>query len=326
MTSFFEWVMEGIYSFTGNYGWAVALFTLLVRLVVLPLDYKSRQSMRAMSRVQPQMQELQRKYGDDQEKLNKKMSALYKQEHVNPLMGCLPLIIQLVIMIFMFTAMRNIANAETGKMIVNLFNELIEKGADGVAKLNPQSFLWIKNIFQPDTLGSTILPSYDTALQMIKTAKIDFVAPENLRSIYEAYLNTHYGVSQFMTIRVVLFNVTVPTTLTALTTYANGLFILPVFSCLSQVLMTKITAAQNPQPVSNDPNQPANMMNSGMMKWFFPLFTLYICSTQSAAFSVYWAVANIIAIVQQFAITKYLEKQDAKLAAKAAAEADEETL
>lgn len=314
--------MEAIYSFTGNYGWAVALFTLLVRLVVLPLDYKSRQSMRAVSRIQPKIQDLQKKYGDDREKLNKKMSALYKKEHVNPLMGCLPTIVQLVIMIFMFTAMRNIANAETGKMLVNLFNDLIEKGADGVEKLVPQGFFWIKNIFQPDTVGATILPSYDAAISMIKTAKITFEAPENLRAIYDAYLAAHYGVSQFMTIKVVLFNVTIPTSLNALMTYGNGLFVLPAFACLSQIVMTKLTAAQSGQPVSNDPNQPGNMMNSGMMKWFFPLFTLWICSSQSAAFSVYWAVANIVAIIQTFVINKILQKQDEKMAAKAESDLD----
>ena len=198
MTGFFESIMKAIYGFVGNYGVAVAIFTLLVRLIVLPLDYKSRQSMRAMNRIQPRMQELQKKYANDKDKLNKKMNDLYKKEHVNPLMGCLPLIVQLVIMIFMFTAMRNIAFKEMGNMMYNLFNELIAKGAENVAKLEPQSFLWIKNIFQPDSIGATILPSYANAIQMIKTAGIEFTAPENLQAIYNTYLNMHYGVSQFM--------------------------------------------------------------------------------------------------------------------------------
>ena len=312
--------MQGIYSFAGNYAVAVMLFTLLVRLVVLPLDFKSRKSMRAMTKVQPRIQELQKKYANDQEKLNKKVSELYRNEHVNPLMGCLPMIIQMVLMIFMFTAMRNIMYRETGNMMVNLFNELLEKGADGVAKIQPQSFFWIKNIFQPDSLGATVLPTYERAISYINMAKLDFVAPEELQAIYNAYLTANYGVNQFMTLRILLFNITVPTTWTALTAYSNGLFILPLFAGLSQVFMTRLTGMQQPQPAaSNDPNAAAanNMANGAMMKWFFPLFSLYICATQNAAFSIYWAVANIVAIVQQICISKYFDHQDKLAAAKA---------
>lgn len=312
MTSFFESIMEAIYGWVGNYGVAVALFTLIVRLVVLPLDYKSRKSMRAMTRVQPRMQELQTKYANDREKLNKKMSELYKKEHVNPLMGCLPMIIQLVLMIFMFTAMRNIMFKEMGTMMHGLFSELAAKGVEGVEKLQPQGFLWIRNIFQPDSIGSTILPNYSSALAMIKQAGLEFTAPENFESIYNAYLNMHYGVSQFMSIKVLIFNITVPTTLDALRYFCNGYMILPIFACLSQIFMTKIQNAQNPQPATQPNGQP-NPMNGAMMKWFFPLFSFYICLTQNAGFSVYWAVANIIAIVQTFVINKVLENQDRKL-------------
>lgn len=320
MTGFFEWILEGIYGFVGNYGWAVIIFTVLIRLIVLPLDIKSRKGMRAMTRVQPKMQELQKKYANDQEKLNKKMAELYKSEHVSPMSGCLPMIIQLVVMILMFSAMRNIMFKEIGTMMYGLFNELAEKGAESVARIEPQSFLWIKNIFQPDSIGNAVLPSYQSAIAFIKNAGIEFTAPEGLEAIYNAYINANYGADQFMTLRIIFFNISVPTSLTALTTYANGLFILPLFACISQIIMTRINAAQQPQAAGSDPNQPANMMNGAMMKWFFPLFSLYICATQNAAFSVYWAVANIIAIVQQVCITKYFEHKDKLDAEKAAAE------
>ena len=76
MTSIFESVLNGIYSFVGNYGWSVVIFTLLVRLVLLPLDVKSRKSMRAMSKVQPKAMELQKKYANDKDKLNQNQRAL----------------------------------------------------------------------------------------------------------------------------------------------------------------------------------------------------------------------------------------------------------
>ena len=295
----------------GNYGVSVIVFTLLVRLVLLPLDIKSKKSTRAMERVKPQLDYINKKYAQDKEKLNQKTMELYQKEKISPLAGCLPMLIQLPILFCMFTAMRVVANEKTVEMIMGMMN--------GVA---PQfdSFLWIKNIFQPDSLGATILPSYERAISYIQTAKLDFVAPEELQAIYNAYLTANYGVNQFMTLRILLFNITVPTTWTALTAYSNGLFILPLFAGLSQVFMTRLTGMQQPQPAaSNDPNAAAanNMANGAMMKWFFPLFSLYICATQNAAFSIYWAVANIIAIVQQICISKYFDHQDKLAAAKA---------
>ena len=82
MTGIFESVIDSLYGIIGNYGWTVVLFTLLVRLVLLPLDFKSRKSMRAMSKVQPKVQELQKKYANDKEKLNQKTMELYKKEKV----------------------------------------------------------------------------------------------------------------------------------------------------------------------------------------------------------------------------------------------------
>ena len=116
----FEWInvffmnaLNWIYGWVGNYGWAVVIFTLLTRLVLMPLDVKSRRSMRATTRIQPKVQSLQKKYANDKEKLNQKMMELYKKEHVSPTAGCLPLLLQWPILIFMFTAMRVVANEHT---------------------------------------------------------------------------------------------------------------------------------------------------------------------------------------------------------------------
>ncbi|MGI6239408.1 MAG: YidC/Oxa1 family membrane protein insertase, partial [Christensenellales bacterium] len=290
-TDFFEWLIYGIYGFVNNYGLAIVVFTILIRVALLPLEIKSKKSMRAMNKVQPKMQELQKKYAKDKEKLNQKMQELYKKEKINPLSGCLPMLLQLPLLFVMFGAMRNLASAQTGQMLVDLFNRLVESGVDGVGALtNLQGFLWIKNVFQPDSFANGVLPSFANAINAIKTAGIEFTAPEGLEAIYNSYLATHYGASQFMNVSVLFWTIRIPTTLTALFQYANGLFILPLFAAASQMLMTKLTAPQTQQPA--DPNSPANMMNSGAMKWMFPLMSLYFCASYNAAFALYWATGN----------------------------------
>ncbi|MDR1960963.1 MAG: YidC/Oxa1 family membrane protein insertase [Gracilibacteraceae bacterium] len=102
MASFLE-ILFGLASAVGlhSYGWAVIMFTIIIRMLIYPLTWKQTKSMRRMAEVQPKMQELQKKFAHDKQKLNQKIMELYSKENVNPYAGCLPVIVQLpVIMIF----------------------------------------------------------------------------------------------------------------------------------------------------------------------------------------------------------------------------------
>lgn len=98
-------LLEWAYSFTGSYGISIILLTILVRLALYPLSKKQMTSMAAIQRIQPRMKVLQQKYGDDKQKLNEEMMKLYREHRVNPLAGCLPLLIQLPIMILLYNAL-----------------------------------------------------------------------------------------------------------------------------------------------------------------------------------------------------------------------------
>ena len=310
MTGIFENILEWIYGIVNNYGLAVIIFTVLVRLILLPLDFKSRKSMRAMQKVTPKVQALQEKYKDDKEKLNQKTMELYKKEKVSPASGCLPLIIQMVVLFIMFGAMRNIAAEKTGEMLYGLMNRLAENGSiEGIGEMATEGFLWIKNIFQPDNFGSPILPTFAEAKSAIEAVGKTLPEYEGLETLYNTYRGTVYGTGQFSYVRILFFNITFPNSIDALLNYANGLFILPLFAGLSQILMTRITSGQQ-KGMSKEVAQQTNAMNSGFMKWFFPIFSLYICAGYNAAFAVYWAAANIIAIVQQFVLNKYFDHKD----------------
>ena len=309
MTGLFESILNGIYNLIGNYGWSVIIFTLLVRLILLPLDFKSRKGMRAMAKVQPKVQALQAKYKNDQEKLNQKTMELYKKEKVSPMSGCLPLILQMVVLFVMFGAMRNIAADKTGEMLYELMNRLGEAGTHvGIGEIATEPFLWIKNIFQPDSFGAPILPTFADAQTAIETAGYTMPVFEgvDLATLYANYRGTVYGTGQFTSYPILFFNLTFPNSFEVLTKYANGLFILPLFAALSQILMTKITNRQQQSMAANQ----NNAMNGAFMKWFFPIFSLWICAGYNAAFAVYWAAANIIAIIQQSLLNVYFERKD----------------
>ena len=321
MSGFFQSILEWIFSWVGNYGWAVVIFTLLIRLVLLPLDIKSKKSMRAMQKVQPKVQALQKKDANDKDKLNLKLNELYRNEHVSPMAGCLPMLISLPVLWIMFSAMRNMANEHTIQMILTI------KETGEVPVL--QSWLWIKNVFQPDSFMSTILPKVGDTLKMVTAVNgSSILTPENIEAA-KAFLATEeyaaiaaqYGANAFTSLQLnlVFFRplLTLPTSFANLFQYANGLFILPVLAALSQFLMTKFTGGSQPKQdenASQEQQAAANAMNSGFMKWFFPLFSLWICAGYNAAFAIYWMAANVIQVVQQIIVNWYFDRQDRKAA------------
>lgn len=96
-----------IYRYTGqNYGVAIILLTILVRLVTWPLTNKQLQSARSMQALQPEIKKIQEKYKNDKEKLNQETMALWKKHKVNPAAGCLPLLIQFPVLIAMFSLLK----------------------------------------------------------------------------------------------------------------------------------------------------------------------------------------------------------------------------
>ena len=332
MTGYFMMFLNWINGWVGNYGWSIVLFTLIIRLVLLPLDIKSKKSMRAMTRIQPKMAALQAKYANDRDKLNQKMSELYRKEHVSPMSGCLPMLIQMPILFIMFSAMRTVGNERTISMILGMK----ETGTLEAGTL--QSWLWIKNVFMPDSFSATILPPVGDALKMIQPMKSSAIlTQENIDTAraflasdaYNAIAVNYAPAVAFTHIKLPLlfFNptITLPTSFANLMQYANGLFILPVLAGASQFLMTKIMNGKQKdkdkdksavptvqQKQESQANEAANAMNSPMMKWFFPLFSVWICATSNAAFSIYWMAANVIQIVQQLAVNVWFERQDAK--------------
>lgn len=117
---FFE-ALNRLYGLTGDYGFAIILLTIAIRLLLMPLTIKQTRSMYEMQRIQPKIKELQAKYKDDKEKLQAETMKFYEENKVNPFGGCLPLILQMPVFIALFQVLnRNlpeylVANPEISK-------------------------------------------------------------------------------------------------------------------------------------------------------------------------------------------------------------------
>ena len=107
LTRAFNWLLAALYMFVGNYGVAIIVLTVLVRVVTAPLTNKQMRSMERMRALAPKLQELKERYGEDKQKQSEQMMSLYRQEGVNPLGGCLPMVLQLPVFIGLFYALRS---------------------------------------------------------------------------------------------------------------------------------------------------------------------------------------------------------------------------
>lgn len=129
-------LLSGIYGVIGNYGITLIIFTIIVRLCLFPLYANQIKHTAKMGNVQPKMQEIQKKYANDKEEMNKKMMELYQEENFNPMRGCLPMLIQFPIIIGLFSLLRNPM-------------QYMENSPEMIMAVH-EKFLWIHDLAQPD--------------------------------------------------------------------------------------------------------------------------------------------------------------------------------
>jgi YidC/Oxa1 family membrane protein insertase len=122
----FLYVLHFFHRVTGSYGLDIILLTVLIKVLMAPLTHKSFASMKQMQKLQPQMERLKERYGDDKEKLNKEIMELYKRNGVNPLGGCLPMVLQFPVFIGLYNALST------------------------PIELRHAPFMWIKDLSRPD--------------------------------------------------------------------------------------------------------------------------------------------------------------------------------
>ena len=324
MNEFLFNILAWIQSWVGSWGWTMVVFTIMVRLVLTPLDIKSRVSMRKTQKLAPKQQALQKKYANDKEKLNAKMAELYKKEHINPLSSCLPLLLTWPILIAVFGAMRMAANKELLMQLGQILN-------NETPTLEP--WLWIKNLWMPDSFFAASLPDLNT-LRVIPTEQwtewfskldqnnlpilikdlgltVESFSKDNLAaSIQQIAAAMQQNAAYVEAVAVKpgwTFNLLI--TQFSLINSFNGWLLLPILSAASQIFMTKIMGGNQAQPAAQ--GQP----NTGkFMQYFFPIFSLIICLSYSAAVALYWVAGNLVSMGQTFAINKYLDKKEAAAA------------
>jgi YidC/Oxa1 family membrane protein insertase len=300
ISDFFVLVLKWVFDLVQNYSVAIIIVTILVRLLILPLDLRQKKSARKMAQIQPQIESMKKRYANNPQQLQKKQQELFHKEGVKPLAGCLPMLITMPIFFAFFGAMRVLAAEQTVALLLNAQHL-------GQAAYDLPSWLWVHNFWQPDSVLEPIMPTAANFVTFVQT-NASYITPQSLHMLSHANLldfNVTAGLQggsayQALTGNILQYNGLADASGKAL--YTNGWLILPILAGATLFLQQKLTMGDTPQAG-----------NSKFMLWFFPLFSIYICATANTAFSIYWLFANIYALGQSLIVNWYYKKRDQKL-------------
>lgn len=276
----FGFMLNLIYGIVKNYGLAIILFTLLIKIIVLPLTLKQQKSMTKMQRMQPKLKEIQEKYKDDKDKTAQETMKLYKEYGVSPMGGCLPLLIQFPILIAFY------------QVIQKPVEYMLGKSSGEIAKLITQMGL------EPKKGGVQI--------QLAKAKEwldFDFFGIDLSAVPWEE-------IKAFMAGKVgalALVALIIPA-LACLTTYLTS----KISSSMNQTKKEE-KEEKKPQRVLS-PDQKKTDANSGesmtkSMTLMMPFMTLFFTLTLPAALGLYWTISNVLSMVQTVLLNGYYNKK-----------------
>ncbi len=299
ISDFFLLIMKWVFGLVQNYSVAIIVVTILVRLLILPLDLRQKKSARKMAQIQPQIESMKKRYANNPQQLQKKQQELFHNEGVKPLAGCLPMLITMPVFFAFFGAMRVLAAEQTVALMLNAQHL-------GQVAYDLPSWLWVHNFWQPDSVFSQIMQTPAEFATFVQT-NASYITPQSLHMMASANLldfNATAGLQggsayQALTSSILQYNSLTDTSGTPL--FTNGWLILPVLAGGTLFLQQKLTMGQTPQAG-----------NTKFMLWFFPLFSAYICATANTAFSIYWLFANIYALGQSLIVNWIYKRRDEK--------------
>ena len=280
----FAWLVRLFYTLTGSYGLAIILFTLVVKLIMLPFQVKSKKSMMRMNRMNGKIQEIQKKYANNQAKMGEEMQKLYAEEGVSPMSGCLWSFLPLPILLALYSIMRQ---PITHLMMISKDTAagLVEKAA--AAGVDITNIATIKD-------GVTQFTAYGQ-INLVKA--ITSQAPEVVDGL-DKWIHLDFSF-------IGLDLAATPTSVFGSFSFSwavIGLILIPILAGGFQLLMSIYTMRTQPQ-------QGANGASMKGMMYMMPLMSVYIAFIMPAALGIYWIAQSVFSLIQEVIMTKFFNKK-----------------
>lgn len=291
--SLFGYLLSFLYNIVNNYGIAIILFTIIIKLLLLPLSIKQQRTMKKSAKIQEKMKVIQFKYKNDPEKMNQEMMNLYKNEKMSPFSGCLTAIIQMLLILSIFylvkspiTYMEKIATDDVNKYVA----QLQEEGKE-VSNIYPEidlirEYNWLKEKNPEDAnIEKLNLQMNFLGLDLSKI-------PQQNMTDYTVYIiPVLYILSSFISIRMT----------TAMQQKQN-----------KKKKETTIDGktGQELTEKENENELDAVMQTNKMMSWMMPIMSISIAFVAPLGLALYWLVNNILMILERLILNMAIKEDD----------------
>lgn len=286
ITDFFanilSYIIDPIYGLVGNYGVAVILFTVVVKILLVPLGVKQQRTMVKTKQIKPELDKIQSKYKNDKEKLNEETMKLYQKYDINPMGGCLPLLVQFPILLGLYRVIQYPISWILRSTPVEAIENIISKGI--ITK--EQAVEGLKSLAE----GSDKLAGLNSVSDIV--------------SVFEK--ETSLGVTQIdiaSKFDLVNFNfLGLDLSATPDISHPGLIWIVPIMATAAAFFSNWVSSKLN--PVSEEQQQTMKSMNLMM-----PLMTLFFTFTLSAGIGLYWFCSTMLSVAQMYLLTKYFERK-----------------
>ncbi|MDO4989184.1 MAG: membrane protein insertase YidC [Eubacteriales bacterium] len=301
----FAWPLVKFYEATGSYGLAIVVFALMVNLIMTPFMAKSKKSMMRSSRLQPKIQELQRRHEGNQQKLNAEMQKLYQEEGINPMSGCLWSLIPFPILIALYSVIRR---------PITRMMFCADSVVDALKEFMTAQGWYVAGSGRADAYAeitlSNLAHQHWSEVTSSLAGKID-----GLMNIDFRFLGINLGEQP-------QWNFFTKTDWSDPSVWgpALGLFLIPFISAALSWASMKISSAATPS--TGDAQSQATMKSMNLM---MPLMSIWICFVMPAAMGIYWIANSVFGMIRDYILTKiYKKKLDEEDAVRAAERAERE--
>lgn len=298
ISDLFGYVLNALYNVFNNYGIAIILFSIILRLLLLPITYSQQKSMKKNEKIQKEMQMLQNKYKNNPEKLNQETMELYKREKMNPLSGCFSAIIQIVIILSVFWLVSQPLNHMKHVQDTNIYKEYETKVKE---KENKSSYVEIAMI-------NTAEADYQEIVNTLNKENVE--NKEELENKKNELENLRLNM-EFLGLDLSK----VPTQ--SLNDYK--VYIIPILYVISSFISIKMTTnmqnkkKESQEEAKENSNEMEAMQNmSKSMNYMMPIMSVSIAVIAPLGLALYWLVSNVLMILERIVIQKIVNSKEEK--------------
>lgn len=292
----FGYVLNFLYQLIGNYGVAIILFSILVKLLTIPISIKQQRTMKKSAKIQEEMKQIQFKYKNDPEKMNQEVMALYKRENMSPFSGCLSSIVQIILLLSVFI--------------------LVQSPLTYMVKLDSQVINQLDTIANQSQVSNSRYKEIQV-IQYVRTLK-------NEASVSEEEQDDNYKLINQYKDKVNLNMDFLGIDLSAVPTQNLSdwkTLVIPILYVITSFVSIRMTTnMQNnkkDKKLITDGNEEKKeeeynpMLEANKsMSWFMPLMSVSIAIIAPLGLALYWLMNNLLSITERIVLNKVLKKEE----------------